>query len=205
MGISNAASGCVLVIAGAAPAEAATVMQWDLVHPWSRIYELQSTHPLTAFRVQALNAEAESRHQVPKFPLAVNPHVDFSEFPLQFGLWLAPWIFGAAFLAISIASRSISFLGFTLPPKTEPLLLIALVIAWIAKNVYRYSGEFQDATIGELIRNLEVSEMKPRAVRLRGKILGRGLPGAFWSPDLVLQDPSGILFLLYRQSIPFAR
>ena len=48
--------------------------------------------------------------------------------------------------------------------------------------------------------------MRPRAVRLTGKILGRGEPGAFWSPDLVLRDASGIMFILYRQqSIPFAR
>ena len=33
----------------------------------------------------------------------------------------------------------------------------------------------------------------------------RGVPGAFWSPDLVLRDASGLVFLLYRQSIPFAR
>ena len=47
--------------------------------------------------------------------------------------------------------------------------------------------------------------MRPRAVRLKGKILGRGMPGAFWSPDLVLRDSTGIMFILYRQSIPFAR
>lgn len=47
--------------------------------------------------------------------------------------------------------------------------------------------------------------MRPRAVRLKGKILGRGEPGAFWSPDLVLRDSTGIMFILYRQSSPFAR
>jgi hypothetical protein len=47
--------------------------------------------------------------------------------------------------------------------------------------------------------------MRPRAVRLKGEILGLGVPGAFWSPDLVLRDSTGILFVLYRQSIPFAR
>jgi hypothetical protein len=47
--------------------------------------------------------------------------------------------------------------------------------------------------------------MMPRAVRLRGEILGRGQPGAFWSPDLVLRDSTGIIFMLYRQSIPLVR
>jgi hypothetical protein len=52
---------------------------------------------------------------------------------------------------------------------------------------------------------MEVSQMRPRAVRVEGEIVGRGLPGAFWSPDLVLRDATGMLFILYRQTIPFAR
>ena len=43
------------------------------------------------------------------------------------------------------------------------------------------------------------------AVRVEGEIVGRGVPGAFWSPDLVLRDATGMLFVFYRQSIPFAR
>ena len=66
-------------------------------------------------------------------------------------------------------------------------------------------GKFQDAIIGTLLEDVEVSQMRPRAVRLKGKTLGRGEPGAFWSPDLLLRDASGIMFILYRQSIPFAR
>jgi len=40
---------------------------------------------------------------------------------------------------------------------------------------------------------------------VEGEIVGRGVPGAFWSPDVVLRDATGMLFILYRQSIPFAR
>ena len=36
MGISNVRSGAALALGGANPAEAATVMQWDLVNPWAR-------------------------------------------------------------------------------------------------------------------------------------------------------------------------
>jgi len=57
----------------------------------------------------------------------------------------------------------------------------------------------------DLLRDLDVSQMRPRAVRVKGKILGRGIPGAFWSPDLVVQDETGYVFMLYQQSIPFAR
>ena len=70
---------------------------------------------------------------------------------------------------------------------------------------YRYGGEYEPANIGTLIRDTAVSQMRARAVRLEGEIVGRGVPGAFWSPDLVLRDATGMLFILYRQTIPFAR
>jgi hypothetical protein len=47
--------------------------------------------------------------------------------------------------------------------------------------------------------------MRPIAVELRGEIVGNGVPGAFWSPDLVLRDESGMMFLLYRSSVPLGR
>ena len=34
-----------------------------------------------------------------------------------------------------------------------------------------------------------------------GKIIGRGVPGLFWSKDLVLQDDSGFITLIYRQPL----
>jgi hypothetical protein len=86
-----------------------------------------------------------------------------------------------------------------------PMLLIALGATWFARILYRYRGEFQDANVGMLLEDLDASQMRPRAVRLQGEILGRGEPGAFWSPDLVLRDQTGIIFLLYRSSVPFAR
>jgi hypothetical protein len=73
------------------------------------------------------------------------------------------------------------------------------------RTSYRYRGEFVPATIGSLVQDVEVSQMRSRAVRVQGEIVGRGVPGAFWSPDFVLRDDTGMLFILYRQSIPFAR
>jgi hypothetical protein len=50
-----------------------------------------------------------------------------------------------------------------------------------------------------------VSQMTPRAVELRGEIIDNGVPGVFWSPDLVMQDETGQMFVLYRSSIPLGR
>jgi hypothetical protein len=42
-------------------------------------------------------------------------------------------------------------------------------------------------------------------VEVHGRIIGRGTPGYLLSPDMVVQDESGFVPLLYRQPIPFAR
>src|SRR6476646_4248696 len=68
MGISNLHSGKSLVL-GANPADAAAVMRWDLVNPWARFYELNSTHPLTALRVRALNRQGSAMQQVSRYSL----------------------------------------------------------------------------------------------------------------------------------------
>jgi len=205
MGISNVRSGSALALSNADPATAAAVMQWDLVNPWARIYELQSTHPLTALRVRSLNDAAASAGQHSQYQLPSDQKIRWGSFPLEVFLWATPWVCGAVLLSLTFLGRELGYLGIELPSGSAPMLLVVLGITWFLRISYRYRGEFQDATVGTLIQDLTVSQMHPRAVRLTGKILGRGVPGAFWSPDLVFRDESGIIFLLYRQSIPFAR
>lgn len=205
MGISNLRSGAALALAGANPAEAATIMRWDLVNPWARVYEMSSTHPLTALRVRAMNAEAESMHQAIQYPMPNDQRIEWGNFAFEFLLWTLPWI-SAALLIFRVAARHwLAAQGLSVPAGTEPAIVILGSVAWILRIWYRYHGDFQPETVGALLNDIEVSEMRPRAVRLNGKIIGRGVPGAFWSPDLVLQDSTGMIFMLYRQSVPFAR
>ena len=206
LGISNIRSGAALVLGGADPTAAAAVMGWDLVNPWARLYELSSTHPLTALRVRALNRDATEMHQPVQYPLSEDRGIQWGMFPVEVLLWIMPWLSAAALGIAWWRPQWFAYLGSGLAVETvKPLLLILLGITWILRVSYRYRGKFEDASVGALLENVEVSEMRPRAVRLKGEILGRGVPGAFWSPDLTLQDPTGILFVLYRQSIPLAR
>ena len=41
-------------------------MQWDLWNPWAKFYELHSTHPLVAHRLQALAEQAAAQGQEPE-------------------------------------------------------------------------------------------------------------------------------------------
>ena len=206
LGISNVHSGAALALSGADPETSAAVMQWDLVNPWARVYELQSTHPLTALRVRSLNEEAAATGKVSEYRLPADQKIRWGgAFPMELFLWAAPWLFGFALLSSFWFGRTLADLGIVLSPNFNAKMLFALGLTWFFRIAHRYRGEFRDATVETLIKDLEVSQMQPRAVRLQGAIVGRGAPGAFWSPDLVLRDATGIIFLLYRQSIPFAR
>ncbi|HVT14620.1 MAG TPA: M48 family metalloprotease [Thermoanaerobaculia bacterium] len=206
MGISSLRSGSALALAGADAAAAAAVMRWDLVNPWARVYELSSTHPLTALRVRALNEDATAMRQAVRYQLPEERRIRWGKFPVEVLLWAAPWLCAAALAAALWHPEWVAVLGSGLATDTaQPLLLIVLGVAWILRISYRYRGRFENCSVGSLLEDVEVSQMRPRAVRLKGEILGRGVPGAFWSPDLVLRDSTGILFVLYRQSIPFAR
>jgi len=205
MGISSVHSGAALALSGANPTEAAAVMRWDLVNPWARVYELNSTHPLTAFRVRALNQEAVEQHQAPSYPLPEDRRIRWGAFPLEVVLWAAPFVSGGVLLSTWFLDRWIDKVGLQLPPGLDGGLLMFTGAVWILRTLYRYYGSFEPAQIGTLIQDVDASQMRPRAVRLSVEVLGRGTPGLIWSPDLVLRDSSGMIFMLYRQSIPFAR
>jgi hypothetical protein len=209
LGIANLKSSRSLALSLANPEQASAVMRWDLVNPWARFYQLHSTHPLTAFRVRALNEESESMHQPVSYKLPASQPSDrklrFLLFPFELILWAAPFICGILYFfggeIVQLASR----VHLQFPHIQTPCLLIACGVTWMLRIAYRYRGTFKSTSIGSLIENTEVSQMNPIAVELRGEIIGNGVPGAFWSPDLVLRDETGMVFMLYRSSIPLAR
>ena len=205
MGISNLHSGAALALSGSDATQAAAIMRWDLVNPWARFYELNSTHPLTALRVRALNEQAENANQAAMYPLPTDRRVHWGAFPIEVLIWGLPLFSIAALVTAIWVPELFSFFGIVLPAQTKAVLLIVTGIGWLVRVAYRYHGQFVIAEVASLLEDTEVSQMRPRAVRLKGEIVGRGVPGVFWSPDLVLRDSTGIVFLLYRQSIPLAR
>lgn len=205
MGISSMAGGDAMALVGTDPADAARVMRWDLVNPWSRFYELNSTHPLTAMRLKALNKVSAQMGQAVAYPLPEDSRVRWGGFPLEFLFWAAPLACGFLLVSWAWIGGSLRKAGVQLPVEAAPWLLVVMGMTWGAKIAYRYRGAFQPHQVSDLLDDMAVSQMRPRAVQLQGEIIGHGIPGAFWSPDLVLQDESGMMFLLYRSSIPLGR
>ena len=205
MGIASASNADALALGTNSPEDAARVMKWDLVNPWARFYELSSTHPLTAMRLRALNREAKAQGQNVTYALPLNERVNWAGFPIEFLFWAAPLVCGFLFFTWEWIGRDLRHRGVVLPNHFMPWLLIALGVTWAARIAFRYRGVFERKRVVELLDDMQVSQMRPRAVEIEGEIIGHGVPGAFWSPDLVLRDETGMMFLLYRSSVPFGR
>ena len=70
----------------------------------------------------------------------------------------------------------------------------------------RYAVESRHvAEVTSLLNEMEASPVAGIPVEVRGHVIGRGMPGYVLSPDMVVQDGSGFLPLLYTNPIPFGR
>jgi hypothetical protein len=76
-------------------------------------------------------------------------------------------------------------------------------IGWMARLMRSFSSDFRRAQVANLLGELEVSHIRAIPVELKGEVIGRGVPGIFWSKDLVMQDESGFVNLIYRQPLGF--
>jgi Zn-dependent protease with chaperone function len=209
LGIANihAASGFAMSAADSAgefsPALMAAAMQWDLKNPWAKWYEFNSTHPLTARRIQAMNQVARRMGIETPFGLTPGdgaPAAYTGNLPLELLVAALPYLGGvlglAAGLMLTVASGSPALLG---------LPLIGAGAGWLVRTAYAYPrGESRLRTVASLVgEEINVSHIAPVRCAVEGEIIGRGVPGLFWSDDLVLRDGSGFLTLQYRQPLGF--
>jgi hypothetical protein len=82
------------------------------------------------------------------------------------------------------------------------LPILGLGVGSIIKTMLVYRGEyFAPLSVAGLLHKVKVSNVRPVPARLRGTIIGRGVPGLIWSEDFVMRDGTGILFLDYRQPL----
>jgi hypothetical protein len=77
-------------------------------------------------------------------------------------------------------------------------------VAFAYKQHVRYPPRYAPVQeVAGLLERLDASPVAGMGVEVRGQIIGRGFPGYVLSPDLVVQDESGFVPLLYRQPLPF--
>ncbi len=170
------------------------VMRWDLWSPWAMYYELHSTHPLIAKRLLALSRQSESEGKPPYVSFNERrPESYWDEFLLDFLVVSLPLNAVALSVVLFFINRDFLFLK---------LGVFLLGGAYLIRTIFSYNFSFfPEMKIASLLKKIKVSGVRPVPCKIKGKIIGRGVPGLIWSEDFVLQDNTGIMFLDYRQPL----
>lgn len=180
-------------------------MKWDLWNPWALWYELHSTHPLTAKRIQHLSALSAALGEEPLVEFNLRkPESYWDEFWVDVVVSFLPTLI---FVIGSLVVFSKALLGggaaFVFPSEFGVVLCLT-GIAMLIKLSCRYpDGRFADMSVRTLLQEVKVSSIRPVPCRLEGVVRGRGIPGLVYSDDFTFQDDTGIIFLDHRQPLAF--
>lgn len=206
MGIFDPKAAQALALAGAAagtitPQTMAGAMKWDLWNPWAMFYELSSSHPLPAKRIRSLERQTENMGKAPRFTFREEkPESYWDEFLVDLFINYLPLI---GFLVGAILAGVLIWqLGYI----TSAVGIVFLLYsgAWLLKRWFAYHHDFQNVrTVKSLVDEIKVSKIRSIPCTLEGEIIGRGVPGLFYSEDLVLRDNTGFIIVDYRQPIRF--
>lgn len=188
---------------------------WDLHNPWARYYELFSTHPLPAKRIKELSYYGYVKLKVPP-TINLSPTEEvvkqqvggsslWGHFFMDILMQLLPKILFYGSLIFGISLLVISY--FTDYQDTVRIFKIIGVAFFLAglgqmiQNSMKYNSKFIKQNVDDLIGNVKVSPIRPQPAIIDGKIIGRGIPGLFYSEDLMLRDDHGIVLIDYNFGI----
>ena len=189
---------------------------WDLESPWGTFLELQSTHPLAAKRLLALDDLAEEMGIKRAYPTLGTDQIKetlWDEFLVDlFLMYAAP-----ALLFILPGIGALSYLY----GQTTMWMWIGIgsgcglaALIWIWRTIVRYPKLEEEIPLIQIMGAVtdtsddgyaEASPFRGKPINLQGTIIGRGTPGYYFSEDVVLQDPSGIITLDYNPLFGFMR
>jgi len=189
---------------GLEPGDVLGALRWDTCNPWARFQELLSSHPVVVHRIAALE-----RSGLPGAPTQWSATAteqgcqsdELSRARQRFAGELIVRFAGPAAILVAVlaySAKAWDVIGWALLAGGCGLAIKAL----LRRPPVAYQPVDQ---ITSLLQRLDASPVSGLAVSLRGHIIGRATPGYRLSPDLVVQDYSGFVPVLYRQPIPFSR
>ena len=183
--------------------DALKAMRWDLVNPWGRYYELFSTHPLTARRVKAMEEAAKERGMGSSYDFDYFESLDnlsSSSFSDRWSRFLYEIAVGQLHVICLIGIPAAIVYGSLVPPMgLLKLAVLGFALGYLVKTRLSYPDGFDPASVEDLVYDESASPVLGRPVTVKGRIIGRGIPGYVASEDLVLQDSTGFIFLDYHQ------
>ncbi|MFX1570256.1 MAG: zinc metalloprotease HtpX [Promethearchaeota archaeon] len=194
---------------------------WDLYNPWAKYYQIFSTHPLPAKRIMRLNMLCDI--------YGIQPEIDFSdakrlkeeqagkslwdEFLWDIFMKALPTLVFFVLLGLTIVwiFNLVGFINiaFLAPVFANMWLVWAAgfyVIGFmsIIKTRYMYKSGFEDKKVIDLVTNVKVSPIRTIPAYIEGRIVGKGIPGYYFSEDMYFQDETGLMYVDYRFGIGLA-
>jgi Zn-dependent protease with chaperone function len=189
---------------------------WDLFNPWAKYYQILSTHPLPAKRIMRLNDQCEFYGKKPEIDFTIAKKLKeeqagktlWDQFLGDVLMKALPTLIFVALLGFTIAwlFSAANILTITFLNPQSLLLMWALGFyligfASIIKTRYMYKSGFAAHEVVDLVTNVKVSPIRTVPAILEGKIVGRGVPGYYFSEDMYFQDNTGLMYVDYRFGI----
>jgi Zn-dependent protease with chaperone function len=180
-------------------------MRWETVNPWGRTLELMASHPLVAHRIEALERSglpgAPRSWSMLRATADVDPNTRMSlrsRWARELAIAYGPWVLLVVMLFLGVFTHSTTAFGLALTLAGGGLLY---------KQLLRFPmhSEQPSAEITSLLERLDAGPVTAIPVEVQGRVIGRGTPGYVLSPDMVVQDQSGFVPLVWRQPVPLAR
>ncbi len=187
---------------------------WDLFNPWAKYFQIFSTHPLPAKRIQRLNSQCAT--------YGIPIEIDFSnarkikeeqvgksmagEFITDILIKKLPSILFWISFSLSVLwfLGFIGFLSLGTLGDLQNLNLLWIVTFFfmgftvIVRTKFMYRSGFKPKTVVDLVTQINVSPVRPIPAMIEGVIVGKGVPGYYFSDDLYFQDNTGLMYIDYR-------
>ncbi|WP_055076965.1 M48 family metalloprotease [Pseudanabaena sp. 'Roaring Creek'] len=186
------------------PEKIGRLFLWDLFNPWGWWMELNSTHPLTGKRVRALSNYAEQLGLEMEFDMGrVAAEGKLLDKKRLYGTFYQDvLLYGAEFIAIVIGLAIGAFLfgrglGGVQAFFAIPLILLGGVMLFKRSIMYPSSQNAPASDVITLMSDAYASPLRGQPVQLEGTLIGRGDAGYIFGSDIMLQDKSGLMYLLY--------
>ncbi|MFX1346985.1 MAG: zinc metalloprotease HtpX [Promethearchaeota archaeon] len=189
---------------------------WDLYNPWARYYQFLSTHPLPARRIQRLNDQCEFYGKKPEIDFTHAKEIKeqqagktlWDQFLFDIFMKALPTLIFIALLAVTIVWLFALAEIITVSWLNGKVILMMWAIGFyligfgsIIKTKFMYKSGFEAKRVVDLVTNVKASPMRSVPAIVEGKIVGRGIPGYYFSEDMYFQDETGLMYVDYRFGI----
>jgi Zn-dependent protease with chaperone function len=173
-------------------------MVFDLKSPWAFVSELNSTHPLTAKRIDSLMKLVPNSNfamQLQNYLASIR--IDNTKL---YGLFALDFVIKYSFFFMFILILPLIVLGIS------PAIVISLVgVSIIVNTLYAYPfmGAGNPTTVAELMKDVYASPVRGKLVTLNAEIIGRGQAGFVLGSDLMVKDNTGIIYVHIKTILGF--